>query len=195
MKLNLGFLASHNGSNVEAIINNIELGNLEAQPKVIISNNPDARILNLGRNKQIPSYCINKNNTLNPNELIFQTLKNYDLDLIILAGYMKKIGNNIIIDYSNKILNIHPSLLPKYGGEGMYGMRVHEKVIGSDDNESGATIHLVTEEYDQGRILAQYKVPRYELDTVSTLAERVLRIEHVLYSQTLIEIQKGIICL
>ena len=149
--------------------------------------------MNLGKSRNIPSYCLNKNNTENPNEAIFETLKRHKVNLVLLAGYRKRLDNKIIELYPNKILNIHPALLPKYGGKGMYGINVHKTVIDSTDLESGATIHLVTPKYDEGRILSQYKVPRYELDTPKTLAERVLRIEHVLYSQTLREIQKDLI--
>lgn len=193
MELKLGFLASHMGSNVEAILNKIEAGELEASTKVIISNNQNASVLDLGRNRNIPDYCLNKKNIEDPNEAILEALQRHDVNLVVLAGYMKKLEYNIMQAYPNRILNIHPALLPNYGGKGMYGMYVHEAVIESDDVESGATIHMVTIEYDRGRIVAQYKVPRYERDTAETLAERVLRIEHVLYPQTLRDIQKGII--
>ncbi len=93
--------------------------------------------------------------------------------------------------YRNRIVNIHPSLLPRHGGEGMYGRYVHEAVINSDDDESGATVHVVTEKIDKGRILTQRIVRRYKIDTPKTLAKRVLEAEHKLYPETLIEIQKG----
>ncbi|RME77257.1 phosphoribosylglycinamide formyltransferase [Candidatus Woesearchaeota archaeon] len=193
--MRLGFLASHRGSNVEAILKEIEQGKLDARAKVIISNNPKAPVLNLGKEVNIPCYCLNKEITENPDEAILNVLRRHDVNLVVLAGYVKKIGIAVLDAYPNRMLNIHPSLLPKYGGKGMYGMRVHEAVIQSRDRESGATVHIVTQEYDEGRILAQYKVPRYERDTVQTLAERVLGIEHVLYPQTLKDIQRGILSL
>ncbi|MBU0667255.1 MAG: phosphoribosylglycinamide formyltransferase [Nanoarchaeota archaeon] len=193
MKLNLGFLASHRGSNVEAILDNIKLGTLDAIAKVIISNNQHASVLTLGKNRNIPVYCFNATNTKCPDEKILETLTKHEVNLIILAGYMKLLGCEIINAYPNKILNIHPSLLPKHGGKGMYGLQVHKAVINSEDVESGATIHLVTENYDRGRILAQYKIPRYKTDTPETLAGRVLKVEHILYSQTLMDIQRGVI--
>jgi phosphoribosylglycinamide formyltransferase-1 len=195
MDLRLGFLASHRGSNVEAILKEIEQGKLDARAKVIISNNPKAPVLNLGKDVNIPCYCLNREITENPDEAILNILRRHDVNLVVLAGYVKKIGSAVLDAYPNRMLNIHPSLLPKYGGKGMYGMRVHEAVIQSRDRESGATVHIVTQEYDEGRILAQYKVPRYERDTVQTLAERVLGIEHVLYPQTLKDIQRGILSL
>jgi len=195
MELYLGFLASHRGSNVEAILNAIEKGDLEAYAKVVISNNSDAPVLKLAKERGMPAYCLNKSNTKNLDYAILDVLANYRVNLVVLAGYMKKVGEAVLTAYRNRILNIHPALLPKYGGKGMYGMNVHKAVINSTDKESGATVHIVTAGYDEGRILAQYKVPRYELDTPETLADRVLRIEHVLYSQVLRDIQKGIISL
>ncbi len=195
MELRLGFLASHRGSNVEAILDAIEKGELEARAEALICNNPGARVLELARERGIPSYCLNKNNTDNLDEAILSVLKKHNVNLLVLAGYLKKLGALVVKAYPNRILNIHPSLLPRYGGKGMYGLRVHEAVINSNDKESGATVHIVTEEYDAGRIIAQYKVPRYERDTPETLAERVLRVEHVLYPQVLMDIQKGIIIL
>jgi phosphoribosylglycinamide formyltransferase-1 len=195
MKLHLGFLASHRGSNVRSILDEIESGRLEAYAKIIISNNPNAPVLDLGRDRGIPNCCLNEKNAGNIDDAILEALKSHGVNLLVLAGYMKKVRKKIIEAYPNLILNIHPSLLPKYGGEGMHGRRVHEAVINSDDMESGATVHIVTEEYDKGRTLSQYKVPRYERDTAETLAERVLRIEHVLYPQTLRDIQRGLISL
>lgn len=195
MELRLGFLASGRGSNVEAILSEIETGSLDASARVVISNNPDARVLSLGKRKGIPSYCLAHDSAEGLDQKILEKLRQHKVNLVILAGYLKKVGVVVIKHYQGHILNIHPSLLPLFGGEGMYGMRVHEAVISSGVRESGATIHLVTEDYDQGEIIAQYKVPVFGRDTPETLADRVLRIEHVLYPQTLREIQKGIIVL
>jgi len=193
MELHLGFLASHRGSNIEVILNEIERGMLKASANVIISNNPNAPVLDIGKERDIPSYCLNQNNRKDSNKAILETLRKYEVNLLVLAGYMKKLGDKVIQAYPDRVLNIHPALLPKYGGKGMYGMYVHEAVIKSNDVESGATIHIVTTEYDKGRIISQYKIPRYEQDTPKTLAKRVLGIEHILYPQTLREIQGGII--
>lgn len=196
MELRLGFMASHNGSNVEAIIGNIENKNLEALAKVVISNNSDAEVLKMARDKNIPYTCLSSKNYPDFNLLeqaIIGTMRDNDVNLVILAGYMKLLGEDVVNAYRNRILNIHPSLLPNHGGRGMYGIRIHEAVINSDDEETGATVHVVNGDYDDGRILAQCIIPRYERDTPETLAERVLRFEHVLYSQVLRDIQKGII--
>ncbi len=195
MDLQLGFFASHRGSNVAAILTAIERGDLDAQPKILICNNPDAPVLSLAQRKNIPAYCLNQKNTEQLDDVTLALLRDHGVNLVVLAGYLQKVGPQIISAYSNRMINIHPALLPKYGGKGMYSLKVHEAVIKSEDTESGATVHLVTAEYDEGRILAQYKVPRYVRDTAETLAERVLGVEHVLYPQTLREIQRGIILL
>ena len=197
MDLRLGFMASHNGSNVEAILNNMENGSLIAEPQVIISNNPNSGVLKIAEHRNVPNYCLNSKNYQpkfdSLDEAILKTLIQHDVNLVILAGYMEQIGEKIIRAYLSRILNIHPALLPKYGGKGMYGKHVHEAVIKSDDRETGATVHIVSPEYDKGRILAQCKVPRYLNDTVETLSQRVLRFEHVLYSQVLRDIQLNLI--
>lgn len=197
LNLKIGFFASHNGSNVKAILENIKSGYLNAVPKVIISNNPDAGVLKIAKANDIPNYCLNaknyseKYNSLD--EAILETLKTHEVNLIVLAGYMKKISPAIVDTYKNRILNIHPALLPKYGGQGMYGEFVHQAVLKSDDTETGATIHLATPEYDKGRILSQCKIPRYKNDTAETLSQRVLKFEHTLYSQVLKDIELGLI--
>ncbi|HLC81869.1 MAG TPA: phosphoribosylglycinamide formyltransferase [Candidatus Nanoarchaeia archaeon] len=193
MNLNLGFLASHDGSNVKAIMESIEQGRLRASPKVIISNNPNSGVLELAKNKNIPHYCLNEKNFPQKYKsldlAIIKTLQEHQVNLVVLAGYMKKVGSQLLEAYHNRILNIHPSLLPKHGGKGLYGLKVHQAVLDYGDTEAGVTIHLANQEYDQGRILAQAKIKVLPNDTADSLASRVLKLEHALYSQTLIEIQ------
>ena len=199
MKLNLGFLASGNGSNIEAILRNIDEQKINATPKVVISNNPNAEVLALAWDKKIPQYCVNtKNykkygNFANVDQVISTIFSKHNVNLVVAAGYMKYIGEEIVKPYKNRILNIHPSLLPKHAGKGMYGRHVHQAVINSEDRQSGATVHLVNKEYDRGRGLMQFAVPRYKQDSVESLANRVLSVEHALYSQVLREIQEGMI--
>jgi phosphoribosylglycinamide formyltransferase-1 len=123
--------------------------------------------------ESIPDSIINKVIINNPtsDEQILNTLKEHNIDLVILIDYRKKLGKFIIDSFPT--INIHESLLPKHSGKGMYGIHVHESVINSNDTESGATIHFVTEEYDEGKIIAQYKVPRFQDDTAETLQKRV----------------------
>jgi phosphoribosylglycinamide formyltransferase-1 len=113
---------------------------------------------------------------------LLELLAKYEIDLVLLAGYMKKLPKEIVERY--KVLNIHPALLPKYGGRGMYGERVHKAVLEAKEKESGCTVHVVDEHYDNGKILNQIKVPVLEDDTVETLAKRVLEQEHIIYVDT-----------
>jgi len=118
-------------------------------------------------------------------------LRRQDVEYIALAGYLKLLPNEIVGAYRNRITNIHPALLPKYGGAGMYGLKVHQAVLSAGEKESGATVHLVDEEYDHGRILEQVKVPVYADDTSETLAARVLIEEHKLYPRVLQKLISG----
>jgi len=124
---------------------------------------------------------------------LLNALEKHQIDLIALAGYLKMVSPSVIKKYRHRIVNIHPGLLPKYGGQGMYGEHVHEAVIASGDKESGVTIHFVDEIYDHGLILAQEKVPVMIGDTPETLAERVLRVEHALYPKVLRGIAEDIL--
>lgn len=192
--LNLGFFASHGGSNMQAIIDSIKAGRLDAIACVVISNNSNSGAFQRAKDERIPHYHISSITHTDDNELqqtTLEILKLHNVDTIILAGYMKKLGENILDEYKGRILNIHPALLPKYGGKGMYGIHVHEAVLAAGDKETGVTIHLVDEQYDNGRILAQKKVPVLPDDTPEILAARVLIEEHKLYSKVLQEIAKG----
>lgn len=191
-KIRLGFLASGRGSNMLAIIDNCKAGNLVAGPAVVISNNVDAGALEYAREAGIPAFHLStQTNPENLDDVITDTLKSHSVDWLILAGYMKKIGSNLLEEFQGKIFNIHPSLLPKHGGKGMYGLHVHEAVLVSGDTETGVTIHLVDGEYDQGRVLAQRSVAVEEGDTPKLLAARVLKVEHELYSDTLRDVIEG----
>ncbi len=191
-KLRLGFLASHGGSNMQAIIDAIKAGKLDAEAAVLISNNSHSGALEKAKNEGIKHFHISsKTHGDKEAETIFNILKEQQVDLVILAGYMKKIGDEVLSEYKGKILNIHPALLPKFGGSGMYGMNVHTAVIEAKEKESGPTVHLIDEYYDRGRILAQTKVPVKEDDTPETLAARVLKSEHLIYAETIQKIASG----
>lgn len=192
--LKLGFLASHRGSNMQSIIDACKAGQLAAEPAVVISNNADSGALERARQEGIPARHLSNRSEGSEaavDEAIANTLAEFEVELVILAGYMKRIGPRTLAEFENRILNIHPCLLPKYGGQGMYGMRVHEAVIAAGDTESGVTIHLVNEEYDKGAILAQQSVAVHEGDTAESLAERVLAVEHSLYADTIARIANG----
>ena len=196
--IHLGFLASGRGSNMQAIINACAGGALRAEPVVVISNNPDAGALIIAKNKKIPNYHLSSKTHPDPKQLdktITETLNNYQADLIVLAGYMKQVGPVLLKEYKNRVINIHPSLLPRHGGKEMYGMNVHRAVIDAGEKETGATVHLVNDKYDEGLILAQRKIDVATTDTAESLAERVLEVEHLLYTEVLQDIVSGKILL
>lgn len=192
-RLHLGFLASHGGSNLQAIIDACAAGRLEAEPRVVISNNSGAQALQRARDAGIP-WCHISGRThpgAAEDAAILRTCRAHDVDTLLLAGYMKKLGPLTLAAFRGRILNIHPALLPKYGGEGMYGRRVHEAVLAAGETLSGATVHLVDDLYDHGPILAQRQVPVEPDDTPDSLAARVLIQEHQLYVETLQRIAEG----
>jgi len=196
--VNLAFLASHSGSNLQAVLDACREGRLHARPCVVISNNSQAKALQRARQADVPFYHLSTKTHPEPDVLdqaILQTLERHQTNLIILAGYMRKLGAKTLAYYKGRIINIHPALLPKYGGHGMYGLNVHAAVLAAREAETGVTIHVVDEEYDQGRIIAQCRVPVGEQDTLEALAERVLVREHELLVNTLKQIVSGEIAL
>jgi len=192
--MKLGFLASHNGSNMQAIIEACKSGSLQATPAVAISNNAESGALARAARESIPHCHLSSKTHPAPESLdqaILEALLAHGVDIVILAGYMKKLGEKTLARYAGAILNIHPALLPKFGGQGMYGIHVHEAVLAAGETESGATVHLVTDEYDAGAVIAQERVPVLPDDTPQTLAGRVLQVEHALFPKTLQKIALG----
>ena len=192
----IGVMASGGGSNFKAIIDRIGEGDLEAQCKFLITNNGGCGAVEHAESYGIPVYHISGKthpDTAAYEAALLDVIDRYDIDLLILAGYMKALPVSIIKRLPDRILNIHPSLLPKYGGKGFFGIHVHEAVIAAHDTESGPTVHLVSEEIDQGRILAQTRVPVEDGDTPETLAARVLVQEHELYWKTIRDYAKSIL--
>lgn len=186
--MNLGFLASHRGSNMQAVVAACHAGTLAAKPAVLICNNRNAGAVERADQQGIPTCVLNDFTHPDPearDQAMLDILQQHGCDLIVLAGYMKKIGPRVLAAYRNRILNIHPSLLPKFGGKGMYGRAVHEAVLAAGEKTTGVTIHLVNAEYDEGRILAQSEVPVTPDDTVESLAIRVLAREHTFLVETL----------
>jgi phosphoribosylglycinamide formyltransferase-1 len=191
--LQLGFLASHGGSGMQAITHAIADRRLNAQARVVISNNSQSQALTFAREKGIPAYHLSEKTTQTAEKLdsaICETLLRHDVQLVILSGYMKKLGHQTLNTYKNRIINIHPSLLPKYGGQNMFGTHVHEAVLAAGDDRTGVTIHLVDEVYDHGRILDQCEVPVFPGDTVESLRTRVLERETSFYVEVLQRLSK-----
>ncbi|MCG3152447.1 MAG: Phosphoribosylglycinamide formyltransferase [bacterium] len=180
----LAIFLSGRGSNAEAILRAIDDGTIAAEVGLVVSNTAKAGGLALAQRRGIPALPLNPNRYPTPALYaadLLRWLRHYRIDALVLAGYLKQIPPAVIAAYAGRILNIHPALLPKHGGPGMYGLRVHAAVLNAGETESGATVHLVTEEYDEGPVLARARVPVLEGDTPESLAHRVLAAEHQLY--------------
>ena len=173
--INLAILASHNGSAVEPIIYAIDEGKLALNLQLIITNNSDAKVLQKEKKHNIHALFINANTTQDQDALLLETLHANNIQLIFLAGYMKKISEAIIKDFF--IINSHPALLPKYGGKGMYGHFVHEAVIQNKEKESGVTIHQVNENYDEGAIIVQNSLKIASNEDSNSLQRRIKELE------------------
>ncbi len=161
---------------------------------MVISNNRDSGALERARNENIPWFCLSSRTHPDPDDLdreIVDVLLDHDVNLVILAGYMKKIGAVTLATFPGRIINIHPGLLPEYGGQGMYGRRVHEAVLAAGARETGVTVHVVDRVYDNGPILAQKKIPVKPGDSADSLAGRILAVEHELYVDTIDRIIRG----
>lgn len=195
-KLHIAIFASHAGTNMQAIIDACRRGDLSGEVCAVISNNSDSQALERARMAGVPEYCLSNKTYPEEDELdeaIHKVLTESGADIIALAGYMKKLGPKLLKQYKGRILNIHPSLLPKYGGKGMYGTHVHKAVIDAGEKTTGVTIHLADEEYDTGAIIRQCEIEVLEGDTVDTLSKRVLERENAFYVETLKLISEGVI--
>jgi formyltetrahydrofolate-dependent phosphoribosylglycinamide formyltransferase len=184
----IGIFASGNGTNCRAIIEAIENGKLDAKVGLIISNNPEAGVLSFAEEKSIPHKILASEQFENKDEFhrqLINVLRHHGVELIVLAGYMKKIGLPLLQAFPDRILNIHPALLPAFGGKGMYGHHVHEAVLEYGAKITGVTVHLVDAEYDHGPIVMQKALDVVNSDTAETLAQRVLALEHETYCQAI----------
>ncbi len=180
--VNITVLVSGGGSNLQSIMDHIENGYLDkARIAQVISSNPDAYALERAEKSGIPGISITKAQWPEEKErqrIILEKVQAVDTDLIVLAGYMSILGQELIETYRNRMINIHPSLIPKYCGKGFYGKHVHRAVLEGGEPESGATVHFVDEGIDTGKIILQEKVAVEPEDTADTLAARVLTVEH-----------------
>ena len=167
--------ASGNGSNAEKIILHFKKTTL-ANVVTIFTNNPDAKVLKKAKKHQIDAVIFKKND-LNDG-FVLQRLHEIKPDLIVLAGFLLKFPESIINQFPNKVINIHPALLPKYGGKGMYGMNVHKAVLDNKEKETGITIHYVNEHYDEGEYISQHKVSIDDCVSAEEIANKVHQLEH-----------------
>jgi phosphoribosylglycinamide formyltransferase-1 len=167
---------SGRGSNLAALLRTLGPDSA-AHVALVISHTPDAGGVALARAAGIPTAILTDSADATA---WVSALRAYHIDLLVLAGYVKLVPVTVVQEFRGRIINIHPALLPRHGGPGMYGIRVHRAVLAAGDNETGASVHLVDEEYDRGAVLAQAKVPVLPDDTPEQLAERVLAVEHQL---------------
>jgi phosphoribosylglycinamide formyltransferase-1 len=174
MTMRIAVAVSGRGSNLEALLRVLRPA-APAAVVLVLSDRPEAAALSLSRARQIPTEVLS-----DPSDgtAWLNLLRGHEVDLVVLAGYLRLVPAPVIAAYRERIINIHPALLPDFGGKGMYGRRVHEAVLASGVRESGASVHLVDERYDQGAVLAQARVPVFAGDTPERLAERVLEVEH-----------------
>lgn len=186
-RLKIAVFASGRGSNFESILNSIESGKIKNTEIVcVISNKSDAGALEFAKCKNIPAIHISRQQHITDDDFAFSLIKKMDefeVNFIVLAGYMKILSPVIVRKFKNRIINIHPALLPRFGGKGMYGIHVHEAVIASGEKISGATVHIVDEEYDHGSILMQETVIVDENETTESLAAKVLKVEHKIFPE------------
>ena len=194
MSLRLGFLASHGGTSMRAIVAAIDDATLAAMPALVIGNNRDAPALDFARARGLPWRHVSATSAGSAaaaDRAMTDALAAAEVNLVVLSGYLRKLGPLTLARFAGRILNVHPALLPKFGGQGMYGNRVHAAVLAAGEPVSGATIHLVDEHYDQGPVLAQAEVPVLPGDDVDALAARVAQAETRLFVATLRRIADG----
>ncbi len=192
--LRLGVLASHGGTTLQAVMDACEAGLLNARVVVVISNNSQSGAMQRARHRTIASAHLSDKTHPMPHaldEAIAQTLQQYQVNLVLLAGYLKKLGKQTLTRFQGRILNTHPALLPKFGGQGMYGSRVHAAVLAAGETVTGISVHLVDADYDTGPVIAQCKVPLVSGDTTDSLADRVQARERTFLVETLQAIAIG----
>ena len=186
--MRLGIFASHEGTTLQAVLDAVAAGKLTATVALVISNNRDSGALKRAHAAGVSTAHLSSVTHPDSGALdraICERLVNARVDLVLLAGYLKKLGPRVLERFGGRILNTHPALLPKYGGPGMYGARVHEAVLAAGDTETGISIHLVDAEYDTGPVIAECRVPVLPDDTPATLAARVQARERDFVVETL----------
>lgn len=185
----LAVMLSGRGSNFKAIVRAIEAGNLpEANIDLVVSNRSEAEGLQFALREGLPTWVLNTKAYAEPSlayDGLLEELRFHAIDWVILAGYDRILPSSVTQAYAGRILNMHPSLLPAYGGKGMVGLAVHQAVLANNEAESGCSVHLVTEGVDEGPVVAQVRVPVMPGDSPETLAARVLQQEHQLYPQAI----------
>jgi phosphoribosylglycinamide formyltransferase 1 len=196
--MRIGVLASHEGTTLQAVIDACAVGKLRAQVAVVISNNSESGAIRRARAAGIAAHHLSSGTHPDPEALdaaICDALVAHDVDIVVLAGYMKKLGAPTLARFRGRVLNTHPALLPKFGGQGMYGLHVHRAVLAARETTTGASVHVVDESYDTGPVIAQCQVPIAPGDTPEGLAARVQEQERRLLVDVLDAISDGRITL
>ncbi len=187
MHKNIAIFASGQGTNAANIIDYFK--NTKFKVRVILTNNPNAGVVNIAKDNSIPIIVFNKK-LFEDAEKFLKILQAYNLDLLVLAGFLWLIPPFLIKKYKNRIINIHPALLPRYGGKGMYGMRVHEAVKSSGDTKTGITIHFVNENYDEGNIIFQKEIDIDSSDSPEDIAQNIHKLEYKYFPMVIEKILK-----
>lgn len=186
--------ASGGGSNFQALIEKIESGDLHVEIVLMVGNNSTAGAFEKARKHNIPSVHLASSQYSSPMDYqnhLLALLEQYRVELIVLAGYMKMLPSEVVHRYHNKIVNIHPGLLPAFGGKGMYGKKVHQAVLDYGAKVTGVSVHFVNENYDEGPVICQVPVEVMDTDDCNTLAERVLKVEHQTFWRAIEAIARG----
>lgn len=182
--MRLGFFASGSGSNFEAVAQRCQSGELGADSAVVVCNVPEAGVFQRAEKLGVPAYLVRRDDFAEGPAFaarLLEILREHGVELILMAGYLRKLPGALLRAYPNRVLNIHPALLPSFGGKGLYGRRVHEAVLEAGCRVTGVTVHLADEKYDHGPIVLQRAVEVREGDTPESLAARVLEVEHQIY--------------
>lgn len=186
--MRLAVFASGSGTNFQALLDAVDRGTLPATPVCCVSDTPESRALDRAEQADLPTAVVDPRTYADPSSFgraLMEVLTAHEVTFVALAGYMMKVPPNVVDAYRGHITNLHPALLPAFGGKGMYGMNVHDAVIEHGVHWSGVTVHLVDEEYDHGPIVLQEPVPVYADDTPQALADRIKDVEHRLYPEAL----------
>ncbi|WP_033563131.1 phosphoribosylglycinamide formyltransferase [Sphingobacterium sp. SYP-B4668] len=183
MKKRIAIFASGSGSNAQKIMEHFKYSDT-AEVALVLSNNPESYVLQRADNFEIPSHVFDKQDFFQTDDVV-KLLKNLEIDLIVLAGFLWLVPDNLLKAFPNKIINIHPALLPKYGGKGMYGDRVHKAVLAAKESEHGVTIHFANEHFDEGEIIYQARFKVEPEDTLEIIKFKGQQLEHLHYPKVI----------
>ncbi|MFM6954054.1 MAG: phosphoribosylglycinamide formyltransferase [Sphingobacteriaceae bacterium] len=190
MKKRIAIFASGSGSNAQKIMEHFKK-HTDAEVAIVLTNNPEAYVLQRADNFEIPTHIFDKHEFYQTDDVL-DLLKNLRIDLVVLAGFLWLIPENILVAFPKRIINIHPALLPKYGGRGMYGERIHKEVLASGDEESGITIHFANEDFDSGEIIYQARFKIEKNDDLEMIKFKGQQLEHQYFPKIIEQVLKKI---